>query len=69
MGTTSVKTTTTGKKSESVTDGQVRFEYDNNRILIADEDGIIRMIMGVLPDGTIGIVISKEGINVLDVFS
>lgn len=67
MAVTSIKTT--GKKSESVKDGQVRIEYDNNRILVADEDGLVRMIMGVLPDGTIGIVISKEGINVLDVFN
>ena len=69
MGVTSIKTTSTGKKTESVKDGQVRMEYDNNRFLVADEDGIVRMIIGVLPDGTIGIVISKEGVNVLDVFT
>lgn len=62
-------TSSKGKKLESVKDGQVRMEYDNNRFLVADEDGIVRMIIGLLPDGTIGIVISKEGINVLDVFN
>lgn len=67
MATTT--TTTKGKKMESVKDGQVRMEYDNNRFLVADEDGIVRMIIGLLPDGTIGIVISKEGVNVLDVFN
>ena len=62
-------TTSKGKKMESVKDGQVRMEYDNNRFLVADEDGLVRMIIGLLPDGTIGIVISKEGVNVLDVFN
>ncbi len=67
MATTS--SVSKGKKMESVKDGQVRMEYDNNRFLVADEDGIVRMIIGLLPDGTIGIVISKEGISVLDVFN
>lgn len=58
-----------GKKMSSVQDGQVRIEYGNNRFLVADENGIVRMIIGLLPDGTIGIVISKEGISVLDVFN
>jgi len=62
-------TSSKGKKMESVKDGQVRMEYDNNRFLVADENGIVRMIIGLLPDGTIGIVISKEGVNVLDVFN
>lgn len=63
------QTSSKGKKLTSVKDGQVRMEYDNNRFLVADEDGIVRMIIGLLPDGTIGIVISKEGINVLDAFN
>lgn len=67
MGVTT--STSKGKKMESVKDGQVRMEYDNNRFLVADDDGIVRMIIGVLPDGTIGIIISKEGVNVLDVFN
>ncbi len=33
-----------------------------------DSNGIPTIIMGVLPDGTTGIVISKAGINVLTVF-
>lgn len=64
-----VTTTSSGKKMSNVKDGQVRIEFDNNRFLVADEDGIVRMIIGLLPDGTIGIVISKEGISVLDVFN
>lgn len=67
MATT--QTSSKGKKMTSVKDGQVRLELDNNRLLVADADGLVRMIIGVLPDGTIGIVISKEGVNVLDVFN
>lgn len=67
MATT--QTTSKGKKMTAVKDGQVRLELDNNRLLVANEDGLVRMIFGVLPDGTIGIVISKEGVNVLDVFN
>lgn len=63
------QTSSKGKKLTSVKDGQVRMELDNNRFLVADEDGLVRMIIGVLPDGTIGIIISKEGVNVLDVFN
>lgn len=36
--------------------------------IIKDEDGINRIIFGKLPDGTYGLVISKEGIDVLTVF-
>ena len=67
MGVT--QTSSKGKKMQAAQNGQVRFEFDNNRFLVADEDGIVRMIIGLLPDGTIGIVISKEGVNVLDVFN
>lgn len=34
-----------------------------------DNSGTNRIIIGVLPDGDTGIVISKEGIDVLTVFS
>jgi hypothetical protein len=34
-----------------------------------DDSGTARIIIGVLPDGTTGIAISKEGISVLDAFS
>lgn len=34
-----------------------------------DNSGVNRIIIGVLPDGDTGIVISKEGIDVLTVFT
>lgn len=69
MGTTSTTVKTKGKQIDSVLDGQVRLELGNNRLVVADANGIIRMIIGVLPDGDIGIVITKEGVNALDVFN
>ena len=37
--------------------------------IVKDENGIPRMISGKLPDGTYGEVISKEGEDVLTVFT
>lgn len=34
-----------------------------------DEAGDNRIILGLLPDGTHGMVVSKEGVDVLDVFN
>lgn len=36
--------------------------------IIKDESGVNRIIFGKLPDGTYGLVISKEGFDVLEVF-
>lgn len=33
-----------------------------------DTDGVPRIVIGILPDGSIGMVVSKEGIDVLTVF-
>lgn len=38
-------------------------------IQIKDDTGTNRIILGRLPDGTYGLVISKEGIDVKTVFS
>lgn len=38
-------------------------------IRIKDETGLNRILIGKLPDDTYGIVISKEGEDVLDAFS
>lgn len=37
--------------------------------LYYDSNNIPRIIIGILPDGTMGIVVSKDGINVIDWFS
>lgn len=37
--------------------------------LFYDSTNTPRIVLGILPDGTMGMVISKEGVSVLDVFS
>lgn len=37
--------------------------------LYYDSNGVPTIIIGILPDGTVGIVVAKPGQNVLDVFS
>jgi hypothetical protein len=58
----------TGQESTSVLNGQLRIEDGNNRMVLYDGTDY-RMILGVLPDGTIGMVISKPGIDVFSVFT
>ena len=57
----------TGQKSTSVLSGQLRLEEGNNRLILYDGTDY-RMVIGVLPDGTIGIAISKPGEDVFDAF-
>lgn len=48
------------------------FDQISDRLItniIKDETGTPRLIMGKLPDGTYGLVISKEGVDVTTVFS
>lgn len=42
---------------------------ENRTKLYQDNSGQNRIIIGLLPDGEHGLVISKEGTDVLDVFS
>lgn len=37
--------------------------------LYYDPDGVPSIVIGVLPDGTMGMVVAKEGVNVLTLFS
>ena len=45
-----------------------QIESENRTKTIRDENGQDRIIMGRMPDGTYGIVISNEGVNVYDIF-
>ncbi len=55
----------TGQKIENTNQGYVRIENINGRIVVFDGTDH-RMIIGLLPDGTVAIVISKEGEDVFD---
>lgn len=37
--------------------------------LYYDANGVPRIIIGIAPDGTVGIFVSKDGVSVLDAFS
>ena len=56
-----------GQNSTSGLNGQLRFEEGNNRLVLHDGANY-RMVIGVLPDGSIGIAISKDGEDVFDAF-
>lgn len=56
-------------KQHGVGDNQLLIDNANARIVLEDETKTPRMIIGLLPDNTIGIVISKVGVNVFNVFS
>lgn len=45
-----------------------QIEAENRTKVITDESGVKRIIIGRLPDGTYGIVISKPGIDVYTLF-
>lgn len=62
-------TSSEGQKQLRAIRGKLQFEEGNNRITLYDTtDNVYRMIIGILPDGTIGIAISKEGEDVFAAF-
>lgn len=61
---------TSGQKQIKPIQGKLVVEEGNSRITLYDTtDNVYRMIIGILPDGTIGIAISKEGEDVFDAFN
>lgn len=63
-------TSTSGQKQIKPIQGKLVVEEGNSRITLYDTtDNVYRMIIGILPDGTIGIAISKEGEDVFDAFA
>lgn len=62
-----MSTSSGGTKQPSAFNGNLQFEQGNNRITMFDGTNY-RMIIGELPNGIVGIVISKEGVDVFDAF-
>lgn len=58
----------TGQKTTDSNNGKLRFEEGSNR-LVVQNGAKIQMIIGELPDGTIGIAVAKEGQDVVDAFN
>ena len=46
-----------------------QIQAQDRRTIIADQDGYNRVILGLLPDGTYGLVISKPGYDVVAVLN
>lgn len=61
-------TSDTGQKLNATHQGYLRIEQVNGYMVLFDGT-VNRMIIGILPDGTVGIVVSKEGIDVFSAFS
>lgn len=62
------QSSTSGQKLTTSNQGYWRLE-DVNGYQILFDGTVHRIIIGILPDGTVGMVISKEGNEVLDQFS
>jgi len=46
-----------------------QIESENRTKVIRDEDGVDRIILGRMPDGTYGMVVSKPGVDVKSLFT
>lgn len=53
----------------AVNDTFRQIESENRTKTIKDETGVNRIILGRLPDGTYGLVISKPGVDVNGLFT
>ena len=49
--------------------GTLYADYKNNRYVISPSPNFPISFYGLLPDGTVGLVIAKPGVNVMTVFS
>ena len=59
-----------GQQQVGALDGNVKIEQGNNYMTVFDEiEGVYQIIMGRLPDGTIGFVITKTGEDVFEAFA
>lgn len=54
---------------QAINDGFRQLESENRTKIIKDEAGNNRIIIGRWPDGTYGILVSKEGVDVLTLFT
>lgn len=56
-----------GQKKTDTLDSKLRIEQGNGRLIVTDGTNN-RIVLGLLPDGSYGLVISKPGIDVLGLF-
>ena len=61
-------TSLSGSKQLATNNGKLQFTQQGNALVLFDGT-TWRLILGVLPDGTVGLAISKEGEDIYDAFS
>ncbi len=58
-----------GQKKTDTLDGNTKIETGNNYLTVFDEiEEVYQIIVGRLPDGTIGLVITKTGEDAFEAF-
>lgn len=62
------KVQTDGQKKTGAVNGQLQFKEGDNRMVLIN-GSLARIIFGVLPDGSVGFIITKEGKDAFAVFS
>lgn len=62
------KVSYSGSPSTNDLSGQLRFEQGENRMVLFDGT-VNRMLIGLLPDGNVGWIVSKPGVDVFSLFS
>ena len=60
-------TSTSGSKKIATNNGKLTFSQAGNSLVLFDGN-TWRLILGVLPDGTVGLAFSKEGEDVYSAF-
>lgn len=63
-----IKIKHSGQNTTESSSGYLRIEDGNNRLVLFNGT-IFRLILGLMPDNSVGFVISKEGTDVFTVFS
>ena len=58
-----------GTLANAINDTFRQIESENRTKVIRDEDGVDRIILGRLPDGTYGLIVSKPGVDVNTLFT
>ena len=53
----------------AINDNFRQIESENRTKVINDETGASRIIIGRFPDGSYGIIVSKQGVDVLGLFN
>lgn len=57
-----------GTMVNAINNGFRQVESENRTKIVRDEDGVDRVILGRMPNGTYGLIVSKPGKDVKELF-